>query len=71
MNRGDDMKKALLALFLGIIAAALPSHVIADSGLGVTGAGPAQAFGPAALFARATHAPPLLPPTASVVALPS
>ena len=65
------MKKTLLALLFGIIVAALPTYVIADRGLGVTGAGPAPAFAPAALFGPATQAPPLLPPTASVVALPS
>ena len=53
------MKRILLVLLFGIVAAALPSYVVA---------GQAQTFAPPPLFGPVFHPAPLLHPASSVVA---
>lgn len=64
------MKKILVVLLLGMLAAALPSYVIADNGAGVTSAGPAPFFAPPVPFGPAFRLAPLLHPASSVAVAP-
>lgn len=65
------MKKRLLLLPLGILAAALPGYVIADSGLGLTIAAQAPAYAPATLpAAAALHPATTLLPASALTAAP-
>ncbi|AIY41508.1 hypothetical protein LT85_2350 [Collimonas arenae] len=61
------MKKILLVLLLGTIAAGLPGQAIADSGTGIGGQAPI--FAPPALYGAETHPAPLfLAPPAMTIA---
>lgn len=65
------MKKVLLLLLLGGLAATLPSHVVANSNVGVVVAGRPPTFAPPTLYGTEPHPAPLLHPPSSVTVPPT